>query len=132
MSFRNITPFSDGTPTFLMPSVSMMYPRPVIQVHQCLFNPVQCVSSFQSMPTGVFELASLPQTFFDFAYFFLILEEEAGGFAVARDLSGEGQVADMLKRRFESVEVVSAELESPEVILGVPWALSLIMVRDRI
>ena len=38
----------------------------------------------------------------------------------------------MLKCRFEPVEVVSTELETPEVILGVPWAFSLIVVRDHI
>ena len=65
-------------------------------------------------------------------YFFLILEEEARGFAVVRNLGGEGQVTDVFECGFEPVEVVSTELETPEVILGVPWALSLIMVRDRI
>ena len=39
---------------------------------------------------------------------------------------------DKFERRFEPVEVVSTELELPKVILGIPWALSLIMVRDRI
>ena len=60
------------------------------------------------------------------------MEEEAGGFAIARNLGGEGQVTDMLEGRFESVEVVSAKLEVPKIILSVPWALSLIMVRDCI
>ena len=84
------------------------------------------------MPTGVFELAGLPKSFFDFTYLFLILEEEVGGFAVARDLGGKGQIPDVFERRFEPVEVVSAVLETPEVVLCVPWAFSLIMVRDRI
>ena len=60
------------------------------------------------------------------------MEEEVRGFAVARDLGGEGQIPDVFECGFEPIEVVSAELETPEVILGVPWALSLIMVRDCI
>ena len=74
----------------------------------------------------------MPHAVFNFAYFFLVLEEEARGFAVARNLSGEGQITDMFKCRFEPVEVVSAKLETPKVVLGVLWALSLIMIRDRI
>ena len=70
--------------------------------------------------------------YFDLANFFLELEEEVRGFAVARNLSGEGQITNMFERGFEPIEVVSAELETPEVILSVPWALSLIMVRDCI
>ena len=38
----------------------------------------------------------------------------------------------MFKCQFESVKIVSAELETPKVILGVPRAFSLIMVRDCI
>ena len=49
-----------------------------------------------------------------------------------RFVTGEGQVADVFECGFKPVEVISAELETPEVILGVPWALSLIMVRDCI
>ena len=74
----------------------------------------------------------MPQVLFDFAYLLLVLEEETRGLAVARDLGSEGQVTNVFERRFEPIEVVSAILESPEVVLGVPWALSLIMVRDRI
>ena len=84
------------------------------------------------MPTGVFELASLPQTFFDLAHFFLVLEEEVGGFAVACNLSSERQVADMFEGGLEPVEIVSAILESPEVILCILQMISLIMVRDHI
>ena len=84
------------------------------------------------MPACVLELAGLPHAVFDLAYFFLILEEEARGFAVARNLSGEGQITNMFKCRIEPVEVVSAELETPEIVLGIPWVLSLIMVRDCI
>ena len=58
------------------------------------------------------------------------MEEEAGGFAVARNLGGEGQVTDVFEGGFKSVEVVSAELETPKIVLSVPWALSLIVVRD--
>ena len=49
-----------------------------------------------------------------------------------RNLSDEGQIPDVLERGFEPVEVISAELETPEIVLCVPWALSLIMVRDCI
>ena len=84
------------------------------------------------MHTSVLELASFPHTIFDLAYFFLILEEEVGGFVIARNLSGEQQVVDEFERGSKPVEVISAKLETPEVILGVPWVLSLIMVRDRI
>ena len=38
----------------------------------------------------------------------------------------------MFECRVEPVEVVSTKLETPEVVLGVPWALSLIVVRDCI
>ena len=38
----------------------------------------------------------------------------------------------MLECGFEPVEVVSTILETPEVILGVPWVHSLIVVRDCI
>ena len=113
MSFRNITPFSDGTPTFLASSVSVTYPRPAIQ-----------------MPACIFELASFPQACFDFAYLFLILEKQARGLAVARNLSGEGQVTNMFECGLEPVKVVRAELEAPKVVWGVLWALSLIMGRD--
>ena len=89
MSFRNITPFSDRTPTFLTPSITVTYPRPTIQIHQRLFNPMQSISPFKSASTGILELASLPHAIFEFTYFFLILEEEARGFAVARNLGGE-------------------------------------------
>ena len=61
---------------------------------------------------------------FVFAYFLLVLEEEAGGFAVARNLGGEGQVTDVFERRFELVEVVSAVLETPKVILCLPWTVT--------
>ena len=77
MLFCNITPFSGGTPMFRK---SVLYYWPAIQLHQCLFNPVQRVSAFQPVPTGVFELASIPHVFLKFAYVFLVLEEEAGGF----------------------------------------------------
>ena len=93
---------------------------------------MQRIGALKPTPTGVFELAGLPKSFFDFAYFFLILEEEARGFAVACDLGGKGQIPDVFERRFELVEVVSAKLETPEVVLCVPWAFSQIMVRDRI
>ena len=93
---------------------------------------MQCVSSLQPASTCVFKLASFPHVYFDLAYFFLILEEEARSLVVARNLSGEGQVSDMFECRFEPIEVVSAKLEMPEVILCVPWALSLIVVRDCI
>ena len=130
MSFRDITPFSGGMPTFRKSHISMTYPRPVTQVHQCLFDPVQCVSTFQPTPTCVFELASFPHVYFNLAYFFLVLEEEARGLAVVHDLSSEGQIANMFECGLEPVEVISTKLETLEVILGVPWAFSLIMVRD--
>ena len=84
------------------------------------------------MPTCVFELAGFPHAHFDLMYFFLVLEEEAGGFAVARNLGGEGQVTNVFERRFELVEIISTVLETPKVVLCVPWALSLIVVRDCI
>ena len=93
---------------------------------------MQCVGTFKPAPASVFKLAGLPKSFFDFAYFFLVLEEEARGFAVARNLGGEGQVPDVVECGFEPVEIVSAEFETPEVVLGVPWALPLIVVRDCI
>ena len=65
-------------------------------------------------------------------YFFLIQVEEARCLAVVRNLSSEGQIADVFECRLEPIEIVSAELETPEVILGVPWALPLIMVRGCI
>ena len=117
---------------FLLSRIPVTHPQSAIQVHQRLFNPMQCVSSFQSASTGIFELASFPHVYFDLAYFFLELEEEVRGFTKPCDLGGEGQVADVFESRFELIEVVSAKLESPEVILGIPWALSLIMVRDCI
>ena len=117
---------------FRTPGVSVTYPRYPVQVHQCLFNPVQSISSFQPAPTGVLKLAGLPHAFFDLAYLFLELEEEAGGFAVARNLSSERQITNMLKGRLELVEVVNAELETPKVVLSVPWTFSLIVVRHRI
>ena len=48
------------------------------------------------------------------------------------NLSGKGQVANVFKRGFKPVEIVSAKLESPKIILGVPWALPLIVIRDRV
>ena len=84
------------------------------------------------MPTRVFELASFPHAHFDLAYLFLVLEEEAKGFAVACNLSGEGQVTDMFECGLEPVKVVSAELETPKIILGILRAFSLIVVRDCI
>ena len=51
---------------------------------------------------------------------------------VACDLSGEGQIANVFKCGFEPIEVVSAVLEMPKVILGLLRALSLIMIRNRI
>ena len=51
---------------------------------------------------------------------------------VVCNLGGEQQVMDKFEGGFEPVEIVSTELETPEVILGVPWVLSLIMVRDCI
>ena len=95
---------------FLTPGIPVTYPRCAVQILQCLFDPVEGISSFQSTPTSVLELTSLPQVVFDLTYLFLILKEEARGFAVARNLGGEGQVTDALERRFESVEVVSAIL----------------------
>ena len=93
---------------------------------------MQRIGTFKPTPTSVFELASLPKSFFDFAYFLLVLEEEARGFAVARNLGSEGQIPNVFECGFEPVEVVSAEFETPEIVLCVPWAFSLIMVRDRI
>ena len=61
----------------------------MIQVHQRLFNPMQSVGSFKPTATSIFELAGLPQPLFDLAYFFLVLEEETRGFAVARYLGSE-------------------------------------------
>ena len=60
------------------------------------------------------------------------MEEEARGFAVACNLSSKGQVADVFECGLEPVEVVSAKLETLEIILGVPWALPLIMVGDSV
>ena len=93
---------------------------------------MQRISPFRSTPAGVFELAGFPHVCFNLSYFFLVLEEEAGGLAVACNLGGKGQLADMFERRFEPVKVVSTKLETPEIILGVPWALPLIVVRDCI
>ena len=84
------------------------------------------------MPTCVLELASFPHACFDLAYLLLVLEEEARGFAVACNLSSKGQVTNVFVCGFELVEVISAKLETPEIILGIPWALSLIMIRDSI
>ena len=84
---------------------------------------MQRVSPLQPTPTCIFELASFPQAHFDLTYFFLVLEEQAGGLAVARNLSSKGQVADVFECGFELVEVVSAKFETPEIVLGVPWAL---------
>ena len=55
-----------------------------------------------------------------------------GGLVVTHDLSGERQVTDMFEGGLKPVEIVSAVLESPEVVLCVPWTISLIMVWDRI
>ena len=82
------------------------------------------------MHTSVLKLASLPHAIFNFMYFFLILEEEVGGLVVARNLGSEQQVVEKLNCGFESVKVVSAIFEMPKVILGVPWVLSLIVIRD--
>ena len=93
---------------------------------------MQCVSPFKPAPTDILKLAGLPEAFFNLTYFFLVLEEEVRGFAVAHNLSGEQQVTDMVKGRLKPVEIVSAVLESPKIILCVLRSLPLIMVRDRI
>ena len=46
------------------------------------------------------------------------------------DLGGEGQVVEEFERGFELVKVVSAVLELPEVVVCIPGAFSLIMIRD--
>ena len=91
---------------------------------------MQHVSPLQSTSTGILELAGFPHVYFNFVYFFLKLEEEVRGLTVARHLSSEGQVTDVLECRLELVKVISAELETPKIVLGVLWVLSLIMVRD--
>ena len=65
-------------------------------------------------------------------YLLFLLEEKARGFAVSRNLGSKGQVANVFECQFKLIEVISTELEMPEVILGVLWALSLIMDRDCI
>ena len=42
-----------------------MLSHPAIYLLHGPFNPVQCVSSFQPAPAGVFELAGFPHAFFD-------------------------------------------------------------------
>ena len=49
----------------------------------------------------------------------------------AVDLSSEGQVMEEFKDGFEPVEIISAMLEMPEVIMCVPRAFSLIVIRDH-
>ena len=46
------------------------------------------------------------------------------------DLSSKGQVMKEFECRFKSVELISAIFESPEVVVCIPGALSLIMIRD--
>ena len=69
MSFRNITPFSGGMPTFC---VYLPGNRPSIQLLHRRFNPVQCVSTLQPMGTCILELPSLPHVFLDLADFLLV------------------------------------------------------------
>ena len=95
----------------------------MVQLLQRCFDPTQRVSTFQPARTGVFELPRIPHSFFDFVDLFLINEEKAGRFSEPRDLRGEGEVMNVLESVVETRSFVSAMLESPQVIIGVPWPL---------
>ena len=84
------------------------------------------------MSTRVLELASLPHALFDFADLLLINEKEARCLAEACNLGSKREVVDVLQRVVEPLSLVSTILETPEVILCVPWVLSLIVIRDGI
>ena len=70
------------------------------------------------MPTGVFELAGLPQAFLDLAYLLLILEEEMRGLAVTHNLGGERQVANMLEGGLECHDTTDRGWTRLESIVG--------------
>ena len=65
-------------------------------------------------------------------HLFLINEEEVGHLAEVCNLGGKREVVDVLQCIVELLSFVSAVLELPEVVLCVPWALSLIMIRENI
>ena len=50
----------------------------------------------------------------------------------ARDLGGKREVMDVLQHIVKLLSLVSSVPESPEAILCIPWALSLIVIRDCI
>ena len=84
------------------------------------------------MGTCILELTGLPHVFFDLADLFLVNEKEAGHLMEARDLGGEQEVMDVLQCIVKLLSFDSAILETPEVILCILWALSLIVIRDGI
>ena len=131
VSFHNITPFSGGTPTFHMRTL-LSRCRPTIQLLCRCFYPIQCVSPFQPLSTCVFELSRLPHVLLDLANLLLIHKEEVGHLAEMCDLGDEQEVMDVFQRIVEPRPFVSAILETPKVVMHVPWSFSLIMVRDRI
>ena len=77
------------------------------------------------------ELPRLPHAFFDLTDFFLVYVEEAGRLSVSCDFGDEREVVDVVQRIVEPSFLVSAVLETPEVIVGVPWSLLLTVVRNR-
>ena len=84
------------------------------------------------MRTSVFELSRLPHAFFNLADLFLINKEETGRLSEPRDLRGKGEVMDVFQCIVEARSLVSANLEPPQVIVGVPWPFPQVMVRERI
>ena len=77
-------------------------------------------------------MSRLPHSLFDFADLFLINEEEAGRLSESRDLRGEREIVDVLESVVETRSFVSAMLESPQVVMCVPWPLSSVVVRERV
>ena len=103
-----------------------------IQLFCCCFNPVQRVSCLQPTGTSVFELSGLPHAFFYLADLFLIYEEKVGHLAEPHNLGGEREVMNMFQHIVKLRSLVSAVLETPEVVVRILWSFSLIMVRECI
>ena len=56
--------------------------------------------------------------------------EEARHLSVSCDFGDEREVVDVVQCVVEPSSLVSAVLEAPKVIMGVPWSLLLTVVRD--
>ena len=84
------------------------------------------------MCTSILELPCLPHALFDLTNLFLVNKEEAGHLSESHDFCGKRQIMDVLQCIVEAHFFVRADLETPQIIMCVPWSFPQVMIRESV